>query len=47
MFRKLKKIFITELVLVIPDLDKKIRVEADTLDYTTEGVLSVKYGDEK
>ena len=42
MFEKLKKAFITELVLVIPDLDKEIQVEADVLDYAIEGVLSTK-----
>ena len=47
MFRKLKKVFIMKLVLVIPDLDKEIRVEADALDYAIGGVLSVKYEDEK
>jgi len=42
MFEKLKKAFITELVLVIPDLDKEIQVEADVLDYAIEGVLLTK-----
>ena len=42
MFTKLKKIFITELVLVAPDLDKEMRVEVDTSDYAIGGVLSVK-----
>jgi len=28
--------------LAAPDLDKEMRVEADTSDYATEGVLSVK-----
>ena len=37
--------FITELVLAIPDPDKKIRVEVDTLDYAIEEVLSVKCRD--
>jgi len=46
-FRKLKKVFITELVLAIPDLNKKIRVEANTLDYATEGVLLVKCENKK
>jgi len=36
-----------EPVLVIPDLDKEMKVEANALDYTTERVLSVKYRDEK
>jgi len=43
----LKEVFIIEPVLAIPDLDKKMRVEADASDYTTEGVLSVKCGVEK
>ena len=47
MFRKLKKVFITELVLAIPDLNKKIRVEANTSDYATEGVLLVKCENKK
>jgi len=37
----------TEPVLVVPDLDKKMRVEADTLDYATRKVLSVKDEDER
>jgi len=32
----------TRPVLVAPDLDKEFRVEADTLNYATRGVLSVK-----
>ena len=31
-----------ELVLVIPDLNKKIRVEADASDFAIEGVLLIK-----
>ena len=38
-FDKLKKIFTTRLVLAALDLDRKFRVEADTLNYTTGGVL--------
>ena len=37
--------FITELVLAIPDPDKEIRVKVDTLDYAIEEVLSVKCRD--
>jgi len=33
--------------LAIPDLDREMQVEADTLDYATEEVLSVKYKDGK
>jgi len=42
-FEKLKKKFTTELVLVISDLDRKMRVEADALDFAIGGVLSMKY----
>ncbi len=37
----------TELVLVILDLDKEMRVEADTSDFAIGGVLLMKYEDEK
>ena len=46
-FAKLKEIFTTEPVLAAPDLDKEMRVEADTSDYATGGVLSVKGEDGK
>ena len=46
-FKKWKKIFMTRLVLVVPDLDKEIRVEANASEYATEEVLSVNYEDEK
>jgi len=36
-----------ELVLVIPDLDKKIRVEADISNFTTREMLSMKCENEK
>jgi len=35
-------VFTTELVLAIPDIDKKMRVEADTSDYAMGGVLSTR-----
>ena len=41
-FRELKEHFTKELVLAAPDLDKKMRIEVDILDYTTKGVLSMK-----
>ena len=41
MFQKLKEKFTKELVLVVPNLDKKV----NTSDYTTEGVLFMKYED--
>jgi len=37
----------TKPVLAALDLDKEFRVEADTSNYTTGGVLSMKYSDEK
>jgi len=46
-FEELKERFITEPVLVIPDLDKEMRVEVDASDFVTEGVLSMKYEDER
>ena len=39
--------FTTRPVLVASDLDKKIRVEANVLEYTTEEVLLMKYKNEK
>jgi len=35
-----------KLVLAAPDLDKKFRVEADTSNYATRGVLSMKCSNE-
>jgi len=43
----LREKFTTELVLVIPDLDRKMRVEADVSDFAMGGVLSMKCEDEK
>jgi len=37
----------TEPVLVTPDLDKEMRVEVDASDFAMEGVLSMKYENEK
>ena len=45
-FEELKKRFITELVLVTPDLDREMRVEANTSDFATREVLSMKCEDE-
>ena len=39
--------FTTQLVLVVPDLDKEMRVEADALEYATGGVLSMRCEDNK
>ena len=42
-FRELKEKFTKEPVLAAPDLDKKMRIEVDVLDYTMGGVLSMEY----
>jgi len=36
-----------ELILAAHDLDREMRVEADALDYATEGVLLMKCRDNK
>jgi len=46
-FEELKKRFTMEPVLVTPNLDKEIRVEADASDFVMGGVLSMKCEDEK
>jgi len=46
-FDKLKRIFTSKPVLVVPDLDKEFRVEANASNYATGGVLSMKCSDEK
>ena len=47
MFGKLKRGFTMEPVLAIPDIDREMRVEADTSDYAMGGVLSLKCEDGK
>jgi len=44
-FRELKEWFTKEPVLVAPDIDKKMRMEVDALDYATGGVLSMECKD--
>ena len=45
MFQELKEKFTKELVLVALNLDKKMRIEVNMLDYTMGGVLwSVRMG---
>jgi len=44
---ELKEKFTKEPVLVAPDLDKKMRVEVDALDYAIGGVLSMECEDGK
>ena len=41
-FRELKEKFTKEPVLAAPDLDKKMRMEVDALDYVIGGVLSME-----
>ena len=43
----MKEIFTMKPVLAIPDLDKEMRVEADTSDYETGRMLLTKYEDGK
>ena len=44
-FTELKGRFTKKLVLAAPDINKKMRMEVDTLDYATRGVLSMECGD--
>jgi len=44
-FEELKKRFTEELVLAVPDIDKKMRMEVDVSDYATGGVLSMECND--
>jgi len=46
-FKELKRVFIIRPVLVVPDLDKKMRVEADILEYAIGGVLLMKCENKK
>jgi len=46
-FKKLKKKFTKEPVLVAQDLNKKMRIEVNVLDYVMERILSMEYEDEK
>ena len=46
-FGELKGRFTKELVLAVPNLDKKIRMEVNASDYATEGVLSMECEDGK
>ena len=45
MFRELKEIFTKEPVLAVLDLDKKMRMKVNVLDYATGGVLSMECED--
>jgi len=44
-FEELKERFTKEPVLAAPDIDKKMRMEVDALDYATGGVLSIECED--
>ena len=44
-FRKLKERFTKKPVLVAPNIDKKMRMEVDALDYAMGGVLLMECGD--
>lgn len=46
-FKQLKKVFTTQSVLVAPDLDREMWVETNVSEYMIEGVLSMKYEDNK
>jgi len=46
-FEELKERFMTEPVLIMPELDKEIRVEVDTSDFAMGGVLLMKCEDER
>ena len=47
MFDQLKKVFTSRPLLVTPDLDRELRVEADASNFATGGVLSIKCEDSK
>jgi len=40
-------VFTSRPLLVAPDLNKELRVEADASNFATGGVLSIKYEDNK
>jgi len=44
-FEELKKRFTMKSILVALDLDKKMRMKVDVLDYVTGGILSMEYED--
>ena len=43
----MKERFTTELVLLIPDVDREMRVEVDASDFAMNGVLLMKCEDKK
>ena len=46
-FGELKEKFTKKSVLVAPNLDKRMKMEVDVLDYAMGGVLSIECEDEK
>jgi len=46
-FKQLKQVFTSRPLLVVPDIDKEFRVEADASNFATGGVLSIKCEDNK
>jgi len=46
-FKQLKGIFTTRLLLVVLDLNKEFKIEADTSNFVTGGMLSIKCKDNK
>ena len=46
-FDQLKRVFTSRPLLVAPDLDKELRVEADASNFATGGVLSIRCEDGK
>ena len=44
-FKELKEQFTKEPVLAAPNIDKKMRMEVDALDYATGGMLSMECKD--
>ena len=45
--KMLKEKFTKKLILAVPDLNKKIGMEVDALDYTMGGVLSIECEDRR
>ena len=45
LIQSLEKWFTTKSILIVLDLDKKMRMEVDVLDYVMRRVLSMKYSD--
>jgi len=46
-FRKLKKRFTKELILVVPDLNEKTKIKVNISNYVIKEVLFIKYKNRK